>query len=443
MRYSITRRLLGSHLLILAAFLGLAGVALDRAYRSSSEVALRDNLQAHIYMLLAAAQEDQGGRMVIPEALPAPVFNRPDSGLYAVVESDAAGYRWRSLSLLGLDAPGMIGLPPGNSRFRLAGDRAILEQGISWEDDNGQLLDYAVSIAADRATLDEPQARFRLTLWRWLGGVTAILLFAQLLLLRWGLRPLHAMSGTVQRLERGEMSRIDGPLPSELEGLANSLNALIRHDQQRQARVRNSLADLAHSMKTPLSVLRGAAHERTDSALAGLITEQTGRIDDIVSYQRQRAAVAGSVAGTRPTALRPIIDRIAASLQKIEGARDIECVIDVPAELHLRADQGDLFELFGNLLENAFRHAAGEIHVNAVRRQSVVTLTIDDDGPGFVESDARRLMQRGERADQHHPGEGIGLAVVSEIVRQYGGSIGIRESPSGGARIRLEFAQQP
>jgi two-component system sensor histidine kinase PhoQ len=430
-------------MLILAAFLGFAGVALDRAYRSSGEVALRDNLQAHVYMLLAAAEEGANGRMEMPQDLPSPAFNRPESGLYAVVTSGTAGYDWRSASLLGLELPRLTPMKPGVTHFRLAGDFAVLQQGISWEDDSGNLLNYAVSIAADRSTLNQSQTRFRLTLWRWLGGVSVILLFAQLLLLRWGLRPLHAMSDAVRSLEQGEMTRIDGPLPGELEGLGQSLNALIDHDERRQARVRNSLADLAHSLKTPLSVLRGAAGNLNDAALTGLITEQTGRIDDIVSYQRQRAAVAGRVTGTRPTALQPIIRRIAASLDKTEGARDVDCVIEMPDGLQLRADQGDLFELFGNLLENAYRHAAGQVLVSGTEQQSAIIITIDDDGPGFDQSEAQRLMQRGQRADQHHPGEGIGLAVASEIMRQYGGEISIQASRTGGARILLRFDRKP
>jgi two-component system sensor histidine kinase PhoQ len=436
---SITRRLLISNLVILAAFLGLAGGALDRAFRTSTEAAVRAQLQTHVYTLLTAAAADERGRMRLPASLATPAFNQPDSGLYAEVEEDGGDYRWRSPSLLGRPARLVSGSRPGETRFRLAGDLAVLDQGVAWEDDRGEPIGYSLTVAMDRHALDSEQRGFRRTLWQWLGGLALLLLAAQVLSARWGLAPLHDMSAAVRRLETGEATAIEGPVPRELDGLSRNLNSLIQHNRRRQERVRNALADLAHSMKTPLAVLRGGAETSEDQALRELVGEQTGRIDDIVSYQRQRAAVAGSSSVTRPIALAPILQRICASLDKVHRERGLQCTLQVPADLRLRADEGDLFELFGNLLENAYKHGTGAVRVVGAARRNRVQIDVEDDGDGIPKQEVARLVRRGERADRRHPGEGIGLAVASEIIAQYGGSLQIRRSDLGGAGMRLSL----
>lgn len=166
MSLSIGRRLLVSNLLILSAFLGLAGIALDRAFRTSSEAAARERLQAHVYTLLTAATEDERGRMRLPQALAAPAFNQPDSGLYARVSGEAGSYHWRSGSLLGRSVPRAIPSRPGETHFRLAESYAVLDQGIAWEDDRGEPIDYVITVAISRASLDAGQAGFRKTLWQ-------------------------------------------------------------------------------------------------------------------------------------------------------------------------------------------------------------------------------------------------------------------------------------
>lgn len=439
MTRSIARRLLISSLVLLVAFLGIAAAALDRAFRSSAESAARDRLQAHVYTLLTSAKEDEQGRMRLPEILAAPDFNQPDSGLYAKITGENGAYRWRSRSLLGRKAPTMTPQPPGASKFRFSDEFAVIDQGILWEDDQGNPLDYSITVATDISPLRDELEGFRNTLWLWLGGVGVLLLASQLLLVRWGLRPLRDMSTAVHRVEQGDSAQIEGDVPLELTGLADNLNSLIRQNQSRQERVRNSLADLAHSMKTPLAVLRGAADGDAESGLRQLIHEQTQRINEIVSYQRQRAAVAGSSSVTKPIALAPIVKRLCASLDKVHRDKQPMCTIRIDDALRLRADEGDLFELFGNLLENAYKHSHAQITIAAERRSGRVVVDVEDDGGGIAEQDIERLLRRGERADQRHPGEGIGLSVVNEVVKQYGGELKIARADIGGARISLDL----
>ncbi len=442
MTLSITRRLLVSSLLALTAFLGLAGAALDRAFRSSVESAAREELQAHVYTLLTAATTDEVGRMRLPETLAAPTFNRPDAGLYAEVSGEDGAYRWRSRSLIGSDLALVQPTVAGTTRYRNVGELLLLDQGILWEDDAGRPIDYTLSVARDVRALDAQQAAFRATLWRWLGGVALVLLLTLLALVRWGLRPLRDMSDAVERLESGESVRIEGPIPRELQGLSDNLNALIELSGERQTRVRNSLADLAHSMKTPLAVLRATAERPVQEGLADVIIEQTERIDQIVGYQRQRAAVAGTSGVTRPIALAPVLDRLFASLAKVHRERPIRYDIDLAADTRVRADESDLFELFGNLLENAFRYARQQVRVQTRQHDDRLIIDIDDDGPGVAPTEVPRLLQRGERADQRHPGQGIGLAVANEIVSHYGSKLEILRADLGGARLRFSLPCQ-
>ncbi len=439
MARSITRRLLVSNLLVLVTFLGLAGAALDRAFRSSSETAVRERLQAHVYTLLATADADEQGRMRLPEALSAPAFNAPDSGLYAEVAGEDGAYRWRSASLIGSTLDLASGTAPGETRFRLSPGLATLEFGVAWEDDAGQAIPYSLAVASDTQALRAEQSTFRTTLWQWLGGLAVLLLIVQIGLARWGLSPLRAMSHAVRRIEEGHSASIDGPVAVELRGLSDNLNALIRQAHNRQERVRNSLADLAHSMKTPLAVLRGAAEAETDHGRRRLMVEQTERIDQIVSYQRQRAAVAGTSGITPSVELAPIVRRLVDGLDKVHAGRGLRCELDIDTDAQLRADQGDLFELFGNLLENAYKHARSQITVTLRHVDGQLRISVDDDGPGIPAEHATRLLQRGQRADQRHAGEGIGLAVVNEIVTQYAGELHIGRSTSGGASIEVRL----
>lgn len=433
MKGSISRRMLGGSALVLFGFLSLAGLSLDQAYRDSTTKALQDQLRAHLYLLLATTEEDQQGRPRLPQLLSAPGFNRPDSGLYAKVSALAEDYSWRSASLLGRDLDLNPHLPLGDTRVSIEDGLMVMQQGIGWDDLAGNSLPYVFAVALEAKPLSTQQNTFRASLWAWLGGLGLLLLMVQFVFIRWGLRPLRKIAGQVRDIESGHERQIPGPVPRELAPLTENLNSLISQTQGRQERLRNSLADLAHSLKTPLAILRGAAQDPRYQALGKQIDAQTARIDQIVSYQRQRLAVVGSSPLSPPLPVGPILRRICDGLLKIHQDRQLRCDIEVPVDFRLRADQGDLFELFGNLLENACKYGRQRVRV----RVEGEALLIEDDGAGIAVREIKRLLQRGQRGDQQGPGEGIGLAVAQEIVTQYDGALEIDRSPLGGASIRL------
>ncbi|MEW8585397.1 MAG: HAMP domain-containing protein, partial [Candidatus Thiodiazotropha sp.] len=253
---SIHQRLLLAASLVLSAFLGFTGLALDKAFRSASEEAFQARLYSSVYALLAAAEEDQAGGLRMPDLLTDPRFNRPDSGRYAQVRDRSGDYLWQSPSSLGRDLGLIRDRQPGESkieRFKLDDSAAMgLSFGVAWEDFQGRELHYVLTVVEDLKPLQEQVAAFRDTLFLWLGGAALLLLMVQGWVLRWGLRPLREVAQALTEIESGSADQLQGDYPKELNRLTSNLNSLIRHAQARQQRYRDSLGDLAHSLKTPL-----------------------------------------------------------------------------------------------------------------------------------------------------------------------------------------------
>lgn len=447
---SLHRRLLVAASVVLTGFLGLTGWALDQAFRGSAESAVRERLQAHIYALLAAADLDAGGALEIPEELPEARFSAPGSGLYAQVVGQETAFQWSSRSMLGMDIPFQVGLQPGLFHFRTVDSAEsplfALSFGVVWEDEHAREHAYTFSVAESTATYWREIRGFRRALWGWLGGLAVILLLLQGSILRWGLRPLRQIPQDLAAIEAGSKDRLEGAYPRELRGLTDALNALLEHDRERLERYRNALADLAHSLKTPLAVLQGLRGCEADQET---VREQVRRMNQIVDYQLQRAATSGQVALSSAQPLRPVVDRILASLTKVYAEKMVQVTCDISAQASFYGDRGDLVELLGNLLDNAHKWCRSRVAISGrpltgqrkASRDSHggVEMRIEDDGPGIAPERRREVLRRGVRADARTAGQGIGLAVVRDIVEAYRGELDMGESPMGGACVRVRL----
>jgi two-component system sensor histidine kinase PhoQ len=444
--HSLYARVTLAALLVLALFLGLAGWALERAFRDSASAAVQERLQARIYGLLAAADLDGDDRLVLPERLPEERFQRPGSGLYAqVLQHNDAAIIWRSPSQLLQVLPEPPALAPGEWRFRHVratgnGEWFQLAFGVRWEQASGE-VDFTFSVTEDPASYQAQLSEFRHSLWTWFAALAAGLLLALVLVLRWGLRPLRRVARDLAAVEAGTHEDLSGQYPRELRGLTDNLNALLRSERGRLQRYRDGLADLAHSLKTPLAILRGGQDAQASrEEIQALIREQTGRMDQIVAYQLQRAATSGRSALLQPVPIAPLLERLRQSLGKVYGQRGLQLELRVDAQLRCRADEADLMELCGNLLDNACKWASARVLIQAAPRAdgTGLELQVEDDGPGIPEHQREAVLGRGVRADSTLPGQGIGLAVVRDIVAAYGGELVIDPSPElGGARIRV------
>lgn len=438
---SLSLRLLLAAGLVLAAFFGLTGAALERAFRDAAHKAMQDQLQVHIYALLSAIDLDRRGYPRPPKRLPDARFSNPGSGLYGfILKHDRTV--WHSPSALGLEIPARP-LTSGKTLFlnwKGTRDLWILYYGVTWETVRGRRFPLVLAVAADTDSLTRQVADFRRTLWLWLGGSGVLLLILQAGVLRWSLRPLRTITADLEAIEAGRKEQLEGPYPRELGGLAEGLNALLQSERAHLERHRNILADLAHSLKTPLAVLRGLGqNEPLPPPARETLIEQVDRMQMLVDYQLQRAAVRGGHGALTPVRVWPVLERIRTSLEKVYADKGVRCFLEGNQAAKCFLEEGDLYELAGNLMENAYKWCRGRVAVSVTtypesgRRHPSLHLTIADDGPGIPAAQRSEVLKRGIRVDQSTHGHGIGLAVVAELVRLHRGTLRYADGRLGGA----------
>lgn len=449
---SLHARLLLASSLVLAGFLGTTGLALDKAFRVSAKTSLQERLQSHIYTLLAATDADSQGGMIPPPDVPEPRFSKPDSGLYAVIANHSGKPLWRSSSLTGREFNIIEPHTPGERFFHHLelpdSELYMISFGVAWVNDAGIEELYTFAVAEDTSEFAAEIQSFRTTLWGWLGAMALALLLAQGLVLRWGLRPLRTVAHDLQEIEQGRADSLGGPYPRELSGLTSNINSLIEHRDAVQTRYRNSLADLAHSLKTPLAILQtffdrplaSAAEDRPSAS------EQVKRMDDIIRHQLHRAAVSGGKSLTQPAPIAPQIMRLSESLDKVYRDKHVSVTLELDPDVTFTGDQADLLEFLGNLMENAYKYSAGKVRIRCrtvLNSQSgtVAEITIEDDGHGIDPGQVSTALQRGKRMDESVPGHGIGLSVANEIIALYDGTLDIESSELGGALLRIHLTR--
>jgi two-component system sensor histidine kinase PhoQ len=433
--------------LVLVVFIALTSLALERAFQASARSAREERLLGQLYLLMAAAEaptdstpDSPGETLTVPPDLAESRFGLPGSGLYGQVTDAAGDLVWRSPSALGPDIPFDDRLRPGERRFReatdTAGNRYFVEgYGVVWS--IGPVPHaYTFSVAEDLSEYQIELARFRTSLAGWLAAMALLLLAALLLALRWGLTPLRRVADEVAVIEAGAQDRLSGTYPRELRPLTDNLNALLANASARQTRLANALADLAHSLKTPLTVMRGALG---DIPSASQVADQINRMDEIVAYHLERARARPVTTLTPPVPVAQAVERLLASLTKLHGERAVDVMVELAPGLSFRGVEGDLLEVLGNLLDNAFKWCRSRVTLAGRREGGTLVLWVEDDGPGIPTAQARRVLERGARADLDTPGHGIGLAVVREICLAYGGELAITESPLGGARVQMRI----
>lgn len=354
---------------------------------------------------------------------------------------------WRSPSAAGLDLPLVRGLAPGRESWtRVSADGESLlaySLGIGWEVQGGAPQQFTFSVAARLDELEAEIGQFETTLMLWLGGAAVLLLLAQMLILRWGLRPLRQVAQDLRSIEIGERDALSGAYPDELTPLTDGLNALLRHERAQLLRQRNALADLAHSIKTPLAVLRNAAADAPDGAQRQL-TDAIDSIDASLAYQARRAAASGRSTLSVAAPVAQVARRIMGSLDKVYADKGVAAELDDPGAGQFAGDEGDLYELLGCLLDNAYKWCQRRVWLGVQPGEDGsmrgLVLSVEDDGPGVPPPMREAVLERGARADQRVPGQGIGLAVVRDIAVAYGGRIEIDDSPRlGGARVTVRL----
>lgn len=437
---SLRARLLAAASAVLAAFFVLTAVVLDSAFRDSIAQAQRDKLEGLIYALLAAGRTNPDGTLTIAaDDISDRRLMEPSSGLQAALFDEQKRRVWTSTDFLETPVPAQPDVGQWHFEQLRAPAVFMLSYGIRWIDLADDPRRYTFLVLEDAGSYRRQLNTFRRELWLWLAAAAAGLLLMQVLVLRWGLAPLRRLVKELARIESGEQPEIQTGFPDELQPLALGLNAMIRNERNQQTRYRNALGDLAHSLKTPMAVLSGVTEDaRLSNELRQPVREQVRIMQLITDYQLRKAATAGRRTLAEPVAPQPIAEKIAQALMKVYADKQPRFEYAVAPGFKLRADVGDLFELLGNLLDNACKYGGGRIGVGFLSEGRFHLIRIDDDGPGFP-PDADELLQRGVRADTQKPGQGIGLAAVADLVSAYEGSIELGRSDWGGGRVTVKI----
>lgn len=451
---SLSTRLLSSVSLLLVLFFGLTILALDFVFRDLSERAIRDRLDVQVLALISASEET-GAHDLIPSSqlTGSSRFANPGSGLYGEVRRRNGAPAWRSDSLAGTRLFFPDDIAPGRRTFgqlTLANGTTVLALsiGVRWEFDDGRVGDFVVSAAESLEPYYAQLNQLRVQMFGWFCVLLLLLLGALAFLFRAVLAPLRRIEKEIGAIEAGELAELGEGYPRELRGVTSNMNALLRSERERMARYRNTLGNLAHSLKTPLAVMRNLLQggELKASSASQQLDEQVERMDGIVRYQLKRAAASGGTGlGNTPIPVGEMLTPLRAALLKVYADRDIGCELDVAPEAQFVGDREDFTELAGNLLDNAFKWCRHRVRVTAKAvgladsRRRGLQLVVEDDGPGIPPHERARVLERGARLDERVSGQGIGLSIVRDLAEVSGGKIEIGESELGGARIGVRL----
>ncbi len=443
----------------LIAFLALAGYALDAAFGQAARDNLSERLKNYATAYAGGIDFTRDRSLYIREQPPDPRFDVPGSGLYLQVV--APGSYGNSLSAEGPLLPDVHGhlLAPREEVFEgplpitqidgTQGEVYRYAMGLVWGGDGAPEAEfpYTIYVLEDSRALGKQLRVFRNAVWFWLGVTGLILLLLQTLVLQWSLRPLKRVINELTRVQRGERERMSEMHPRELEPLTDSINAFIESERENLERQRNTLADLAHSLKTPIAVLRTQLDSGAgDDVLREELDVQLQRMNNLVSYQLARAASSGHKLFSAPVPIEATAEDIVPGLEKIYASKGVLCEFELEPGVNFYGEPGDLQELMGNLLENAFKWAKRRVLLTArpipgaPGRRAGLVLAVDDDGPGIAEDNIAKVLQRGVRGDERVQGHGIGLSIVQDLIKDYRGELSVgRSAELGGARFEVKL----
>lgn len=467
---SIHQRLLITTLPLLAVFLMLAGLGLDRAYQRSAVDAEFQKLQLQAWSLMADAEIEQQ-KLMMPEQLQEPRFSAPESDLLGFVVNSGNQREWQSASAalnnsdLTTVTKYLSALYAGQSeRMRLTSGEFVFKQGVTYVSEQYEKNNLTFIVVELGKQYQSQLSSYRQSVIFWLGLVLVVLLFLQILALRWGLFPLSTLTHELADLEQGKRNSLSDEYPTELLGVTENLNQLLASKNAQQSRYRNTLSDLAHSLKTPLAVLQSRI-ELSDHQEREALLGQIDLMDSIVSRQLKRAVIkpgnnggnnssentgfdtksnseAGDRIGKPSVSLNIVLARLCNALQTVYHDKAVQVDINIE-DVNCPIDESDLMEMLGGVLDNAFKYCVQRIQISTVLDTTAasaggfVTIIIEDDGQGIPSGQYDTVLERGVRLDSNQAGQGIGLTVTSDIIDAYGGELQLAQADSGGAKIIL------
>ncbi|MEZ5470467.1 MAG: ATP-binding protein [Marinicella sp.] len=430
-RVSLTKRVLVTSSLALLIALALIGFVMDQAFKEKSLHLAKERLESYVIAIISNTEVQQES-LVFPEYYPSPRMEQPGSGMYAqILVGDQI---WESPSALGQELPDLLPVEVNVRAFdaplEFNGERLFrMRQGVTIESESGT-LQLTIAVIEHAGRFYKELAEFEENLLTWLIAISSVLVCIQWVIMYWATKPLKRLVGDLQKLEKGDELIFSEDYPSELRGLTASLNRLIENERSNLSRQRRTLGDLAHSLKTPLAVIH--AELENPEIDKNLLQQQVMNMNEIVAYQLKRAAVAGHRTFVTGVPVIDVMDKIINTLQKIHKNRNIKVKTQIAPGAEFYGEKGDLMEVLGNLLENAFKWCDQHIDVLVKtlymegRRRTGLVIEISDDGPGILPHKRKELLKRGVRGDEQVKGHGIGLSIVTDIVESYQGELKIK-----------------
>ena len=453
---SLTFRLIAGAAIWTVLGLVAGGFVLSGIFRNTVESSFDSQLAFNLDGLIAAAESDSEDSVTLEGRFTDPRFERIFSGWYWQIrptqpsdnEVDLQPQTSRSLwdqtltpsDIVEGENNSLWGYADGPDQQRLRVLMRRIALPVASAEDVGQTQQFDFVVAGDISETEANIVLFNRTL-RWSIAVFSLgLIAAMLIQVRVGLMPLRAVSEALARIREGRARRLEGEFPSEIAPLATELNSLIAHSSEVVGRARGHVANLAHFLKTPLTVLANEA-ATAKGPLAETVARQVTVMRRQVDHYLARARAAGAldVLGSR-TDVAPVLNDLARVLKRMHAEKELTIDVTAPAALAFRGEREDLEEMAGNLIDNACKWAHSRIAVEAAPMNGArFSLCISDDGPGLEPEERARAMQRGERFDESVPCTGLGLAIVRDIAKLYGGNIALDESPMGGLEVKLEL----
>lgn len=439
---SLRLRLILLATVVLAIALSLVGWALDSAFHDSSEASLQARMESVVYLMLAATDVKDDGTLDLQSDLGDPRLGQPGSGFYAQVEGPRN--QLRSPSSVGISFPALTPVAAGTRQFLAPADAAPFyrfQYGVAWELPDGDLVAVSVLVLTDPQEFRRELKAFRAGLSRSLGATGVILVLAQLLFLALGMRPLKQITRDIAGIESGRLQHLEGSYPKELDPMVRNLNHLLETEKANQTRYQNALDSLAHSLKTPLSVIRASLPVDTP-AKEKAVEHSVDDMQHLIATRLQRAAASTRSSMAQAVDVKTQVDRLLASLQRVYSHKMINMDANIESGLVFYGENRDLMEVLGNLLDNACKYGQGQVLVKAKTLDDNdprvgIHICVEDNGGGIAEGDREQLLQRGVRGDERVEGSGLGLAIVVEIVSAYKGEISIGQSSLGGAAVNV------
>jgi len=430
----------------------ITGFVLSSLYRDAVERSFDRRLNVFLRTLVAevAAPDDSSERT--PQSLGEPQFDLPLSGWYwqltrlnaARPEVRSSRSLWDS-GLPHLADMGVAATDDGTRRAYVPGPEDQRLRLIERTVDLGEDGRYLVAVAGDSQEIDDETHSFDRAIAATFAILAAVLLLTTMFQVRFGLAPLKRISESLAAIRAGTAERLAGRFPVEIEPLARETNALIDANREIVERARTHVGNLAHALKTPLSVMMNEAAARPDDPLAAKVGEQIVIMRDQVTRHLERARIAAraTVVGS-VTEVAPVVTALTRTMEKIYHPRGIAIDLDAPEGVRFRGERQDIEEMLGNLVDNACKWAQARVSIEVTqeRRQDdpikvIVRVVVDDDGPGLSPADRDQVARRGQRLDETKPGSGLGLSIVLELASLYGGNLTLSTAPIGGLRAEL------